>query len=309
MNPAVNRGILAGFSDGLLTSTSLLANAPSLTDAILGWNELLSRHDQRRLPSMAARGRLGDPLAPFDLGVHLNLTQGRPLTGGCFPAQLLDRDGRFLSVFRLLPRLLAIGRRCRTSIRDELCAQIDRALDHGVAPTHLNGHQYVEMLPAVADLVPELAERYRIGTVRVAWEPKLTRTTLVHRFQPTQWSLAQVKRLFAFDFLVRIRRSAIRHPDRYFGTAHAGRIDLGLLVEFFQASGPGVTEIGVHPGAAPSPDDPPATEGWTDPLAADRPRELACLTSCGLLELLANQNINLARLGLAAAVNRRQIAA
>ena len=31
-------------------------------------------------------------------------------------------------------------------------------IDHGVRPTHLNGHQYMELVPGVAELIPELLD-------------------------------------------------------------------------------------------------------------------------------------------------------
>src|SRR4029453_13174061 len=131
--------------------------------------------------------------------------------GSHFPSALLEADGRFLGVFRLFPRLLSIGTRFRRAVRDELCSQIERLLDRGIAPTHLNGHQYVELFPVVTGIIPELLEGYSIGAVRVAWEPGLTRTTLRQRFEPAQWALAQTKRLFAFDFLLRMRRCGVVH--------------------------------------------------------------------------------------------------
>lgn len=309
MSLPVNRGIIAGFSDGLLTSTSVLANAPGFEDAIEDWKNLARRQAQEELPSTNARSRLGDRSLPFDFGVHLNLTQGRPLTGNRFPAKLLDREGRFPGVFPLLSRLAVIGWRYRLAIRDELSAQIERVLDAGLRPTHLNGHQYVEMLPVVADLVPDLLSRYAIGAVRVAWEPFLTRTTLVQQLRPAEWSLAQVKRLFAFEFLLRIRRFPVLHARRYFGTAHAGRIDEPVLASFIHSAGPGLTEIGIHPGELPRPNDPTAVDGWTDPLVSRRPEELAILKSPALVELLSNQQIDLGRLGQSGSTGVRRAAA
>ena len=54
--------------------------------------------------------------------------------------------------------------------------------DHGLRPTHLNGHQYIEMLPATAEIMPELMERFGIQVVRVAWEPSLLRHTVLRGF-------------------------------------------------------------------------------------------------------------------------------
>jgi predicted glycoside hydrolase/deacetylase ChbG (UPF0249 family) len=244
------------------------------------------------------------------MGVHLNLTQGRPVTGRCYPRQLLDAQGRFPGIFRLLRRLVSTGPRFHLAIRDELCAQIERLLEQGIVPTHLNGHQYVEMLPVVAGVIPELAAKYRIATVRVGWERNLTRSTIGHGFRPVAWSLAQVKRLFAFHFLLRIDRCRIRRPAAYFGTAHAGRIDLPLLQQFIESTREGLTEIGMHPGMVASPDlEWGLADGWADSLASLRPLELKCLTSPGLADLLANQHVDLGRLAALPASHARRIAA
>ena len=116
MNRAVSEGILRGFRQGLLTSTSLLANAPDAgSGACSSGKSWRTSVPAGRLPSAAARRRLGDPDCPFDLGVHLNLTQGRPLTGSRYPAELLDPHGRFPGVFALFARLRRSGDRFRAA--------------------------------------------------------------------------------------------------------------------------------------------------------------------------------------------------
>ena len=95
MNPAVSDGIFQGFEQGLLTSTSLLSNAPDAARALDRWRQLESRRAEGSLESTARRRRLQDPAQPFDLGIHLNLTQGRPLTAARYPAELLDARGCF----------------------------------------------------------------------------------------------------------------------------------------------------------------------------------------------------------------------
>src|SRR5438552_5645382 len=212
MNDSVNRGILRGFEEGLLTSASLLANAPACHAALAQWQDLQSRFRRDGLPSIAARRRLADSLAPFDLGIHLNLTQGRPLTHDGFPRQLLDRSGRFPGVFALAGKLLCSGSKFRNAIEQEFSAQIEVLLDRGIAPTHLNAHQYVEILPIVAAIIPRLLRRYAIPAVRVPLERRLTRNTLVRCFEPANWCLAQVKRVFAFHYFLAMRRNRINHP-------------------------------------------------------------------------------------------------
>ncbi|MGQ0633278.1 MAG: carbohydrate deacetylase [Planctomycetaceae bacterium] len=294
----VNEGIIQGFTHGLLTSTSVLTNANACQRALAAWKEMCSRRHCEALPSTAARRRLGDTGEPFDLGVHLNLTQGRPLTGRAFPRRLLDSEGRFFDVFALAPRLLACSRAHTQAIRDELGAQIEVVLEQGLVPTHLNGHQYVELLPIVAALIPELLARYRIATVRVAWERHLSRTALGATRDPLQWGLAQVKRMFAFRFLLRMARSGAAYTGAYFGTAHAGRIDLPLLRLFLERAAGQTVEIGLHPGGGYSGSVAAATapESWADPLAEGRSRELAMLTSHELVDVLAGRGWRLGRL-------------
>ncbi len=298
MNRAVTAGVLGGFREGLLTSTSLLANAPDAPGALEQWKTLLAEHAAGRIPSAARRKKLDDPPFPFDLGVHLNLTQGRPLSGH-YPAELLDSAGRFLGVFALFARLGRQGGRFRAAILAELAAQVQVVCDHGLRPTHLNGHQYIEMLPAVSEVVPELLRRFGIGVVRVAWEPGLRRSTVL-RGQFMRWPLAAVKRLFARRFRARMDVFGVMHPAAFFGTAHAGRIDLRLLGRFLDSGRVHrLVEVALHPGEASegaAPED--RTAGWHDPLAGWRPAELRMLVSAELPGYLESAGWRLGRLCL-----------
>jgi predicted glycoside hydrolase/deacetylase ChbG (UPF0249 family) len=301
MNEAVTEGILQGFRQGLLTSTAILTNAPDCVRAITQWKELQSNLAQHDLPSIEARERLSDSLAPFDLGIHLNLTQGRPLTAGRYPALLLDDAGRFPGVFGLARRVLTSGWKFRAAIERELTAQIEVLLDHRTAPTHLNAHQYIDLFPVVAAILPELLRRYSIRVVRVPWERSLTRTTLLRRFEPANWCLGQIKRMFAFRHLAEMSRHGIAHPAAYFGTSHAGRINFDLMQSFVAMAGRGLTEIGMHPGCPVSnpasvTHDDLAANGWHDPLALLRSGELSVLTSPALIQLLETRHIHLGRL-------------
>ena len=53
MNRAVTDGIIRGFTHGLLTSTSLLANAPDASQALKAWRQLELQRAAGRLPSSA----------------------------------------------------------------------------------------------------------------------------------------------------------------------------------------------------------------------------------------------------------------
>jgi predicted glycoside hydrolase/deacetylase ChbG (UPF0249 family) len=309
MSAAVNSGIVTGFSEGLLTSTSMLANAPAMEGACIAWRILERTRLAGKLASSAVRNLLGDDGShPFDLGVHLNLTQGMPLTGSAYPAPLLDREGRFPGIFPLLARLLSGGTRYRLPIQRELEAQITRVAASGLSLTHLNGHQYVEMLPVVSGIVPELLQRFGISTIRVARERGLAATTLWHRFRPHHWGLAQVKRAFANRFARNMQRCGADYAEDYFGTAHAGTIDVKIVHRFLVASRARVVEIGLHPGAVGVIPDFHVEEGWSDPLAHLRPGELEMLCGPELPALLQGSNLRLGRLGRSTAHMLRRAA-
>lgn len=156
------------------------------------------------------------------------------------------------------------------------------------------------MLPAIAELVPELMKHFNIKAVRVAWEPGLLRSTVLHGFGIAKWPLARVKHVFAARFRKLVDARRIAHPDAFYGTAHAGGVDLRLLWRFLASSGGhGFIEIGLHPGQAAeesSPED--QANGWSDPLAGSRPKELQMLVSEELPQCLESAARRLDRLQL-----------
>ncbi len=235
MNRSVTDGIIRGFTHGLLTSTSLLANAPDASQAIKAWRQLELQRAAGRLPSSAARASLGDPSLPFELGVHLNLTQGRPLTK-TYPATLLDAEGRFCGIGKLFRHLRRTRPAFESALRSEAAAQIEFLKMRGVHPTHLNGHQYVELLPGLRDTLQGLMARSGIDRLRIARERGLARTTLFPRLQAANWVLAHVKQFYAVHLEREAQAWNVEFPDAFFGTSHAGRVDLPLVRQFL-ASG------------------------------------------------------------------------
>lgn len=293
MNAAINSGILRSFRDGLLTSTSLLANAPNAAEACNHWPTLIADLHAGSLPSSGLRQRVGDDLSRFDLGIHLNLTQGRPLTS-TYPSELLNQQGQFPGIGPVFRQLRAVGSRFREGVRQELSTQIQFMLDHQLAPTHLNGHQYVELIPGVAELVPELIQKFSIPVIRVAREINLFQTVLFKGRVPA-FALSLIKRYYAERFRRSPAIAALAAPARFFGTAHAGVIDRGILRRFLKCASPvGCTEIGLHPAVEPDGNSIPPE--WNDPLATARPAELDWLCDAATGELITTYGLRLGRL-------------
>jgi predicted glycoside hydrolase/deacetylase ChbG (UPF0249 family) len=293
MNAAVNAGIAAAFRRGLLTGASLLVNGPAAVEASEIWTILERERAGGALPTAEARRRLGEPDRPFDLGLHLNLTQGYPLTGD-YPAELRGPDGTFCGVWRLARALSGRGARYGSAIEREIAAQLGRGRELGLMFGRVDGHQYVEMLPVVTTALVEQLPRFGLKHVRIARERRLSRTAL-GQGRVAAWILGLVKRRYAERFARRMEEAGFVGTDAFFGTAHAGRITSETLGRFVGAVGAGETaEIGLHPGETPAaagrPGDP-----WFDPLADRRPRELAMLVSAESSEGLERLGARLGR--------------
>lgn len=134
-NSAVDRGILR------------LAAAERLTAVSCIVNPLTSRaHASRSLQALAAL----QPVAAgrVRLGLHFNLTEGRPLSDA------LRQHWPQLPSLQRLVLLSHLRRLPLPALRDELRAQLTRFEEsRGAAPAHLDGHQHVIHLPGVRDLV------------------------------------------------------------------------------------------------------------------------------------------------------------
>lgn len=142
LSPAVTHGILESHESGLVTSASLLTNLPGFGHAIA---------------SLGAHPRLG-------VGVHLNLTLGRPLSAGC--PSLVGPDGRFHRLGSLVRRG-RLGQLARREVERELGTQLERALSAGVQVTHLDSHHHAHLLvPLVWRVTRLLARDHGIPWIR-----------------------------------------------------------------------------------------------------------------------------------------------
>jgi predicted glycoside hydrolase/deacetylase ChbG (UPF0249 family) len=145
LNDAATAGIVQSHEAGSVTSTTLMANAPATVRAA----ELA-----RQYP------RLG-------VGLHFNLTWGKPLSPPDRVSALIDADDGFLDRRALARRLLA-GRVPTRQLAIELEAQYDRLRQLGIQPTHVDSHQHIHGFGPVFDAVAKHCADAGIP-MRVPW--------------------------------------------------------------------------------------------------------------------------------------------
>ena len=216
---SVSTGIIDAYRAGQLSSTTLMVNMPGTEEAV----GLAERH-----PGLG-------------VGLHFNLTEGRPLTDA---RSLVDTDGEFLLRGELIRRS-ARGHLRPDEITRELTAQLDRFVSLGLSPTHLDSHQHVHMMPTIfRAMAPVLSER--IPALRVV-VPAGRHTA---RSRPATLAVNAMFRLSAASIR---RRFPGRTNDRFVslhqlsasppwdGDAYRSLID--------SLPSHGVTELMVHPFA------------------------------------------------------------
>ena len=254
----VNEGITAASRLGIVRNTALLVNFPDVA------------------ASVACLRDAGD----LDVGIHLNLTSGPPVSKADQVPSLLGRSGTFPGLPGFLTRA-ALGRIHWGEVRRECEVQIELGFRLGCRFSSISSHQHVHMLPHFIGLTAILARSYSIPVVR------LSRYHTAGGIGPRRlktWALLPCA-LAARRIL---RRQCVMHNDYLLGIlpASAERALAGLCAAVPGLPG-GLGELVCHPGYVD------VTLKQRDCYAAGRFLELDVLTAPQLRAALRTNGIEL----------------
>src|SRR4029453_3476588 len=112
------------------------------------------------------------------VGVHLNLSDGKPTAPAGQVKSLLNEHGKFAGGPESLLLRLTTKSLNRKEVEKEWEAQIEKVRGAGIRPTHRDGHKHVQMLPGLFGIALRLAKRHGIEAVRVSHEASPLRTAL-----------------------------------------------------------------------------------------------------------------------------------
>jgi predicted glycoside hydrolase/deacetylase ChbG (UPF0249 family) len=135
----VNQAIIEAHRNGVVTSTSTIVNMWAFDDAI----------------------RLIRENPTLEIGLHLNLTYGRPISPPETVPTLVDRHGNFWTRNKLLQKLFT-NRINLAEVKRELRAQIDRYKEEGLDFHHLDSHEHVHVKPRLCSAFIELAKEHNV---------------------------------------------------------------------------------------------------------------------------------------------------
>jgi predicted glycoside hydrolase/deacetylase ChbG (UPF0249 family) len=150
LTAGVTRGILEAHRRGVVRSTSLLVTFPGAEEAAT-----LARAEP-----------------DLEIGLHLDLVGGQPVSDPASIPSLCDRAGRFHPLAAFTYRLFT-GRVHSTDIAAELRAQVARARAWGVPAVAWDSHRHVHLMPPVALVVGRIARDLGVRWVRRARAPRL----------------------------------------------------------------------------------------------------------------------------------------
>jgi predicted glycoside hydrolase/deacetylase ChbG (UPF0249 family) len=226
--------------------------------------------------------------------VHLNLSQGEPISPAAGISTLVNSEGQLhLAPWQLWIRMIT-GKIRLEHIHCEFHAQIRKVLELGVTPTHLDGHLHVHVLPQLSPLLVSLAREFRIQCVRCPSEnlaatlPLIWRATGPTLVAAKRSTIAYAVSCFAKSLRGQLQAAGLRCSDAFFGLSHTGFMDEKTLRDLLAVVPDGTTELMCHPGY-----NSPELAAVGGKLTAEREAEIAALISPQIKDALHRCKIRL----------------
>jgi len=105
------------------------------------------------------------------LGLHVNLTEGCPLTDNIKRCMsFCDENGCFNHAFLRTPlKRFVLTSQERTAVSEEVEAQFQKFVDYGLTPYHVDSHHHVHFNYSIASIIIPIAKKYGFKTIRIGY--------------------------------------------------------------------------------------------------------------------------------------------
>lgn len=207
--------------------------------------------------------RLARENPTLDIGVHLVLVGEPP-----FP----------ISVAQLI-HSVTLG---RIRIYEELSIQVQRVLDAGLQPSHLDTHKHTHLLPPVLNAVAKISEEFKIPWVRRPFDLPITPNGISWQKRAVNQSFAVVRSRFERV----LARHGCRSTDHFAGFQLTGKFDASDVAALIRSLPEGSTEFMCHPGICTA-----ELRGARTRLKESREEELRALTAPEVREVLHESGV------------------
>jgi predicted glycoside hydrolase/deacetylase ChbG (UPF0249 family) len=268
----VNRAILETIRNGIVTSTTLMANSAAYQDAV----DIVGKDSKS------------------SVGCHVLLVDGSPLSPtGSVSSLLESKNGSGTFRTNLLPflSLAAQGKINSDEIEAEATAQFKKLLASGVRVSHFDTHKHTHIFPAIYQPLIRAAKACGIKAVRNPFAP-VRPLAFAHLVRlPKLWkrySQVRILRRYETGFRRAVEEAGMKTPDGSFGIVATGHLDEKLFAAVMGNLPEGTWEFVCHPGYSDA-----DLDGIQTRLRASRETEREVLTSPAARKILDQQGVEL----------------
>jgi chitin disaccharide deacetylase len=265
----VNRAIVEAHTNGIVTSSTLMANGRAFAGAL---------ESSKMLPRLS-------------VGCHVVLIDGEPALGDSQVSSLTAGNSRFRDSLKSFSWRALSGRLDGQQIEAETTAQIRKLQAGGITVSHLDTHKHTHVFPVVLKPLMRAARGCGVRAIRNPFGPRRPLRTYDLLARPSLWTrYAEVRtlRALASKFTAAARREGFVTPDGTFGIVVTGQLDESLFRAIAELIPEGTWEFVCHPGYNDA-----DLQSANTRLRESRETELRVLTMPVARELLAKQNIQL----------------
>lgn len=219
----VNDAIIESYRKGILRSASLMANGKSFEHAV---SCIKSNTD-------------------LDIGIHLTLTEQKPILDSFKVASLVDEKGYLPEHAIEFSMKYILGKISHREIQKEISAQFEKILDNGIKISHIDSHQHLHLLPQILNWTNQMAKHYNIKFIRL---PKENLSSYMLNIPN---SPSRIVQMIILNYLcLRAKNQKINRSDYFAGYYLGGKLNKkNLITVINNLPSAGTCELMCHPGS------------------------------------------------------------
>jgi chitin disaccharide deacetylase len=223
MSKEVNDGIKRAIKAGAVNSVSVMVNMPYFDDAI----QFLKKHPE------------------VSVGLHLNITEGGPISSPHATSTLLREDNNFFFWVNLMVKYF-LKKVSLKEIAAELATQHKKLVSTGLEISHIDSHHHIHLFPPFFKIVLAFVREKKIPTLRC-------RRFRVRSLTVALFETASIKALLILFlcFINNVLARPSRHhfnDDTIFDMHWDSRMSKKRFLHILSSLPDGTIEIICHPG-------------------------------------------------------------
>lgn len=143
LNKSCSCAIKEAFSKGLISSTTACANGEYISEAY----------------QLARENHFEDKV-----GIHINLTEGIPLTDKIKEDPFFCENGKF---HNRINRFQCLNAEQMYEVQSEVCAQIEQLRQIGFQLTHADSHHHIHTAVCLTNVIQKVLKEHKINKIRI----------------------------------------------------------------------------------------------------------------------------------------------